>query len=145
MIIRNLSFKATDDKIKSHFSTYGDVVDVNILKKKDGKMVGCAFIQYSNIQEASKALKNLNGKPFLQRPIAIDWAVPKDQFQQSNPKPNAEEKEETADMSDPMGKKINYFYFVQFLEIFINYLILLLPITIPRKKYHIILVIFLFG
>jgi len=105
LIIRNLSFKATDDKIKSHFSTYGDVVDVNILKKKDGKMVGCAFIQYSNIQEASKALKNLNGKPFLQRPIAIDWAVPKDQFQQSNPKPNAEEKEETADISDPMDDK----------------------------------------
>ena len=109
LIIRNLSFKATDDKIKSHFSTYGDVVDVNILKKKDGKMVGCAFIQYSNIQEASMALKNLNGKPFLQRPIAIDWAVPKDQFQQSNPKPNAEEKEEeeVPDMvSDPLGKKI---------------------------------------
>ena len=95
-------------------------MDVNILKKKDGKMVGCAFLQYSNVQEASKALKNLNGKLFLQRPIAIDWAVPKDQFQQSNPKPNAEEKEETADMSDPMGKKINYFYFVQFHEIFIK-------------------------
>merc|ERR1712072_934604 len=60
-------------------------------------MVGCAFIQYSNIQEASKALKNLNGKPFLQRPIAIDWAVPKDQFQQSNPKPTVEEKEEEPD------------------------------------------------
>ena len=82
LIIRNLSFKATDDKLKSHFSTFGDVTDVNILKKKDGKMVGCAFIQYSNVKEASKALKELNGKPFLQRPIAIDWAVPKGQFQQ---------------------------------------------------------------
>ena len=77
-----MSFKATDDKLKSHFSTFGDVTDVNILKKKDGKMVGCAFIQYSNVKEASKALKELNGKPFLQRPIAIDWAVPKGQFQQ---------------------------------------------------------------
>ena len=70
---------------------------MNILKKKDGKMVGCAFIQYSNVTEASKALKDLNGKPFLQRPIAIDWAVPKDQFQQSNPKPTVEEKEEEPD------------------------------------------------
>ena len=32
LIIRNLSFKATDDKLKSHFTTYGNVVDVNILK-----------------------------------------------------------------------------------------------------------------
>ena len=32
LIIRNLSFKATDDKLKSHFTTYGNVVDANILK-----------------------------------------------------------------------------------------------------------------
>ncbi len=81
LIVRNLSFKATDAKLKSHFSTFGDVVDVNILKKKDGKMVGCAFVQYSNVQEAAKAIKELNGKPFLQRPVAIDWAVSKDRFQ----------------------------------------------------------------
>jgi hypothetical protein len=49
LIVRNLSFKATDDNLKSHFSTFGDVVDVNILKKRDGKMVGCAFVQYSNV------------------------------------------------------------------------------------------------
>ena len=26
--------------------------DVNILKKKDGKMVGCAFVQFSSVAEA---------------------------------------------------------------------------------------------
>ena len=98
LIIRNLSFKATDDKLKSHFTTYGNVVDVNILKKKDGKMVGCAFVQYSNVAEASKAIKELNGKPFLQRPVAIDWAVSKDRFQNENLKPAQPEiKEEEAE------------------------------------------------
>ena len=97
LIVRNLSFKATDEKLKSHFSTYGDVTEVNILKKKDGKMVGCAFVQYANVKEASKALKELNGKAFLQRPIAIDWAVPKEKFQQNNPKKEQEIKEEGED------------------------------------------------
>lgn len=109
LIVRNLSFKATDDKLKSHFSTFGDVVDVNILKKKDGKMVGCAFIQYSNVKEASSAIKGLNGKNFLQRPVAIDWAVPKEQFQEKNPvkqEPEDQEdqeepeKEEKSDLAD---------------------------------------------
>lgn len=105
LIVRNLSFKATDLKLKSHFSTFGDVVDVNILKKKDGKMVGCAFIQYSNVKEAAQAIKELNGKPFLQRPIAIDWAVPKEQFQvgqpkKSEPEPEEDENEEVKENSE---------------------------------------------
>jgi nucleolar protein 4 len=66
---------------------------LNILKKKDGKMVGCAFVQYSNVAEASKAIKELNGKPFLQRPVAIDWAVSKDRFLSENPKPAQPEPE----------------------------------------------------
>ena len=56
-------------------------------------MVGCAFVQYSNVAEASKAIKELNGKPFLQRPVAIDWAVSKDRFQGENPKPAQPEPE----------------------------------------------------
>ena len=56
-------------------------------------MVGCAFVQYSNVAEASKAIKELNGKPFLQRPVAIDWAVSKDRFQSENPKPAQPEPE----------------------------------------------------
>merc|ERR1712018_419596 len=43
-------------------------------------MVGCAFVQLSSVGEAAKAIKQLNGKPFLNRPIAVDWAVSKEQF-----------------------------------------------------------------
>ena len=81
LIVRNLPWKATDENMKGHFGKLGKVVDVNILKKKDGKMVGCAFVQYSNVAEAAKAIKELNGNNFLHRPIAIDWAVSKDRFQ----------------------------------------------------------------
>ena len=36
LIVRNLSFKATEENMKGHFGKLGKVVDVNILKKKDG-------------------------------------------------------------------------------------------------------------
>jgi nucleolar protein 4 len=86
LIVRNIPWKSTDATLRTHFGTGtgGKVVDVNILKKKDGKMVGCAFIQLSSVAEAAKAIKQLNGKPFLDRPIAVDWAVSKDQFSKGN-------------------------------------------------------------
>lgn len=38
---------------------------MSILKKKDGKMVGCAFVQFSMKKEALKAIKECNMKPLL--------------------------------------------------------------------------------
>ena len=86
LIVRNIPWKSTDSTLKAHFEkeTGGKVVDVNILKKKDGKMVGCAFVQMSNLSEAAKAIKVANGKPFLGRPIAVDWAISKEQFKKGN-------------------------------------------------------------
>ena len=80
LVIRNLSFKADDVSLKDHFSKFGPVVDVNILKKGDGKMVGCAFVEFKKIEFANAAIKGANGSKFLNRPIAVDWAVPKEVF-----------------------------------------------------------------
>jgi len=80
LVIRNLSFKADDDSLKEHFAKFGPVVDVNILKKGDGKMVGCAFVEFKKIEFANAAIKGANGSKFLNRPIAVDWAVPKEVF-----------------------------------------------------------------
>merc|ERR1719410_1901503 len=80
LVIRNLSFKATQDGLRDHFTKYGPVVDVNILKKPDGKMVGCAFVEFKRIESATEAVKGANGSKFINRPIAVDWAVPKEVF-----------------------------------------------------------------
>jgi RNA recognition motif-containing protein len=76
----NLSNKATEDCIRESFSKYGELAEVNILKKPNGQMVGCAFIQYNKTNHAAKAILETNAKPFLGRPIAVDWAVPKEVF-----------------------------------------------------------------
>lgn len=38
---------------------------MNILRKNNGKLVGCCFIQYNKVPEAAKVIKELNMKPFL--------------------------------------------------------------------------------
>lgn len=80
LIIRNLSFKCSEEDLKTHFSTFGSVMEVNIPKKQDGKMRGFAFVQFKNMLEASKALKGTNMKSIMGRTVAVDWAVAKDKY-----------------------------------------------------------------
>ncbi|NXG39616.1 RBM28 protein, partial [Dromaius novaehollandiae] len=80
LIIRNLSFKCSEDDLKSLFSPFGTVLEVNIPRKPDGKMRGFAFVQFRNMLEAAKALKGMNMKEIKERPVAVDWAVAKDKY-----------------------------------------------------------------
>ncbi|XP_045453592.1 RNA-binding protein 28-like [Melitaea cinxia] len=82
LIVRNISFKATEESLKDHFAPYGVIQEVKLLKKPDGKLVGCAFVHYKNVPMAKEAILNTNLKPFLGRPISVDWAVPKDKYMQ---------------------------------------------------------------
>ncbi|XP_076324339.1 RNA-binding protein 28 [Tachypleus tridentatus] len=77
LIIRNLSFKATDEKIKKTFSKFGNITEITIPKKEDGKMKGFAFVQFEKTSNAIKAINSLNAKEFLGRPIAVDFSLPK--------------------------------------------------------------------
>uniref|UniRef100_H3AQJ2 RNA binding motif protein 28 n=1 Tax=Latimeria chalumnae TaxID=7897 RepID=H3AQJ2_LATCH len=80
LIIRNLSFKCSEDDLKEAFSKHGAVLEVNIPRKQDGKMRGFAFVQFKNVLEAGKALKQMNMKEIKGRPVAVDWAVAKDKY-----------------------------------------------------------------
>lgn len=60
-----IGFKVTEEKMRKHFQQAGDVKEVNILKKSNGKLVGCGFVQYQNVFQAAQAIKELNLKPFL--------------------------------------------------------------------------------
>ncbi|KAI4825142.1 hypothetical protein KUCAC02_020840 [Chaenocephalus aceratus] len=80
LIIRNLSFKCSEDDLKEVFSKFGTVRENKIALKPDGKMRGFAFVQFKNVSEAAKALTAMNLKEIKGRQVAIDWAVPKDKF-----------------------------------------------------------------
>ncbi|KAM4038001.1 RNA-binding protein 28 isoform 2-T2 [Anomaloglossus baeobatrachus] len=105
LIIRNLSFKCSEEDLKTYFSTFGSVMEVNIPKKPDGKMRGFAFVQFKNMLEASKALKATNMKSIKGRTVAVDWAVAKDKYTATQGPSVSEstkraQKEECKDSSD---------------------------------------------
>ncbi|XP_030558364.1 RNA-binding protein 28 [Drosophila novamexicana] len=102
LIVRNISYKSTDEALRQYFGQWGTLEDVHILKRGDGKLVGCAFVQYETVNQASKAILHANGKELLGRKVFVDWAIGKDEYaakqQKDEPedkKPKLEVKEET--------------------------------------------------
>ncbi|XP_063236385.1 RNA-binding protein 28 [Bacillus rossius redtenbacheri] len=80
LIVRNLPFKVTEANFKEHFEQFGQVHEVKLLRRPDGKLVGCGFVQFTWKQNAAKAILKTSGKPFMGRTIIVDWAVPKKVF-----------------------------------------------------------------
>ncbi|XP_014827130.1 PREDICTED: RNA-binding protein 28 isoform X1 [Poecilia mexicana] len=80
LVIRNLSFKCTEQELKETFEKFGTVVEASIPLKPDGKMRGFAFVQFKNMSGATKALQALNLKEIKGRQVAVDWAVPKENY-----------------------------------------------------------------
>ncbi|OQR74322.1 RNA-binding protein 28-like [Tropilaelaps mercedesae] len=82
LIVRNLSFKATEADLEMNFGKFGKVLNINIPKKVDGKARGFAFIQFGNVPEAAKAVQALNATTILGRPVAVDFAIAKGKFEE---------------------------------------------------------------
>lgn len=106
IILRNLPFKITEEELNKVFSKFGPVKECNILKREDGKLVGCAFVQYDKVNHAAKAIHHANGKEISGRQVIIDWAVNQKKFsqhvhqqkQQQNPKVKVKSEDGTEDM-----------------------------------------------
>lgn len=69
-----------DTDLQKEFAKFGTIKECNILKRADGKLVGCAFIQYEKVNQAAKAIHHANGKELFGRPVIIDWAVNRKKF-----------------------------------------------------------------
>ena len=60
---------------------YGKVKEISIPSNPDKKgSKGFAFIEFTNLRECQKAIKELNGKLYKGRTIVVDMAVSKKNF-----------------------------------------------------------------
>lgn len=84
LVVHNIRFDATEGDLREHFGKYGQISEVTLLKREDGKLTGCGFVQFDLVQKAAKARHHLNGKPLLDRNITCDWAVPKKKYKKSD-------------------------------------------------------------
>ena len=75
LYVGNLSFSATEDELREHFTQAGIPGSVAIVKDRaTGRSRGFAFVEMGTEPEARKAIEELDGKDFKGRPLKIDEA-----------------------------------------------------------------------
>lgn len=72
LCIRNLSFKTTEETLKKHFESFGKIAEVKLLKRPNGDLVGCGFVQYEDLENAKQAVATTNAQAFLGKVLLIN-------------------------------------------------------------------------
>lgn len=81
LYVGNLSYKITDDDLKSNFSEAGEVVSVTIIKDKfTGQSKGFGFVEMKTEEGAAEAIKKFNGGTLDDKSIVVNEARPKKEF-----------------------------------------------------------------
>jgi len=73
--VGNLSYEATDVTIREAFEPFGEIASVRVIKDKyTGQSRGFGFVEMSVQSQALTAIKSLNGKDLLGKPISVNEA-----------------------------------------------------------------------
>jgi RNA recognition motif-containing protein len=74
LYVGNLPFTATDEAVRTLFSTHGTVEKISLITDRDtGRPRGFGFVEMSNA-DASRAMQALNGTDFEGRPLRVSEA-----------------------------------------------------------------------
>jgi RNA recognition motif-containing protein len=79
LYVGNLSFKTTEDELRSHFGQFGTVTDVYVaMDKMTGRPRGFAFVTMGTAEEAKLAAEKVNGVELGGRQLTVNEARPKE-------------------------------------------------------------------
>jgi cold-inducible RNA-binding protein len=80
LFVGNLSYKTLENDLQDYFSQAGVVSSVNLmLDKFTGKSRGFAFVEYSTLEEANKAVEMFHNKEFQGRQLTVNIARPREE------------------------------------------------------------------
>ena len=80
LYVGNLSFKTTEDELRSAFGQFGSVTDVYVaMDKMTGRPRGFAFVTMGTADEATSAAEKLNGTDLGGRQLTVNEARPKEE------------------------------------------------------------------
>jgi cold-inducible RNA-binding protein len=75
LFVGNLPYDATEDEIRQHFSSVGNLSYVSIpLDRETGRKRGFAFVEFADPQQAQEAIRQFNNQPFKGRALAVNEA-----------------------------------------------------------------------
>lgn len=80
LYVGNMSFKTSEDELRSAFGQFGDVTDVYVaMDKMTGRPRGFAFVTMGTAEQAQEAAEKLNGADLGGRALTVNEARPKEE------------------------------------------------------------------
>lgn len=77
--VGNLSFNTNDDQLNKIFTPFGQVSSSRVIMDKyTGQSRGFGFVEMDNVEEANKAIVELNGTSVEGRTLKISEATPRE-------------------------------------------------------------------
>lgn len=87
IFVGNLSWKTTEEALKAFFEVYGKVISAKIVTDQmTGKSKGFGFVEMEDADAAATAIRELNGKSLLDRPLRISLAQERDRSERREPR-----------------------------------------------------------
>jgi RNA recognition motif-containing protein len=78
--VGNLSYKATEDDLRTVFADYGTVKRVVLpTDRETGRMRGFAFVEMTEDAQEDSAISELDGAEWMGRPLRVNKARPKEE------------------------------------------------------------------
>ncbi len=79
LFIGNLAYATTDETLKAHFATIGEVSSARVITDREtGRSRGFGFVEYADEANNQKAVDELEGKELDGREIKVTLAQPKE-------------------------------------------------------------------
>jgi RNA recognition motif-containing protein len=77
LYVGNISFEVTEEALKEHFSSIGEVESVKIITDSyTGQSRGFGFVEMVSEEDAQKAIADMNGSTLMDRTIVVNEARP---------------------------------------------------------------------
>jgi RNA recognition motif-containing protein len=91
IFVGNLSWKTTEEQLKAHFEVYGQVESAKIVTDKTtGRSKGFGFVEMADADGAQTAIRELNGKPLLDRSLRLSLAQERERTERREREPRGD-------------------------------------------------------
>lgn len=73
--VGNLSYQTSEEDLRGLLASYGEVVDIRIIKDRDtGRSKGFGFVEFESKDAMNKAIEGLDGQDFQGRGLRVNEA-----------------------------------------------------------------------
>jgi RNA recognition motif-containing protein len=78
LFVGGIAFTTTSEGLQEFFGQAGEVVSANVITDQfTGRSRGFAFVEMATMDEAARAVSDLNGRELDGRPLKVELAKPK--------------------------------------------------------------------